>query len=98
MKTTIFLGLVSVAAVAFTACGQPVGNSNSMNHNATMRNSNSSMNMNNMDHNSMPTNSNMSMDHSQMKSDPNAASQPHDLQFIDTMAAHHKGAVSMAKL
>jgi len=98
MKTTIFIGLITVAVIVFAACGQPAGNSNSMNHNAMMKNSNSSMNMNNMDHNSMPMNSNMSMDHSQMKSDPNAASQPYDLQFIDTMTAHHKEAVSMAKL
>lgn len=54
--------------------------------------------MNGMDHNSMPMNSNMSMDHSGMKSSPNAASQPYDLQFIDTMTAHHKGAVDMAKM
>ena len=38
------------------------------------------------------------MDHSAMKSSPNAASQPYDLQFIDTMTAHHKGAVDMAKM
>ncbi len=98
MKTTIFTGLVSVAAMAFAACGGPASNSNSMNHNAMMKNSNSSMNMNGMDHNSMPMNSNMSMNHSQMKSDPNAASQPYDLQFIDTMTAHHKEAVTMAKM
>jgi len=73
-------------------------NGNSMNHNAMMKNSNSSMHMNNMDHSSRPMNSNMSMDHSQMKSDPNAASQPYDLQFIDTMTAHHKEAVTMAKM
>ena len=96
MKTTILIGLVSAAVIAFAACGGPATNNNSMNHNAMMRNSNSSMN--NMDHNSMPMNSNMSMDHSQTKSDPNAASQPYDLQFIDTMTAHHKEAVSMAKL
>ncbi len=54
--------------------------------------------MNGMDHNSMPMNSNSSADHSSMKSSPNAASQPYDLQFIDTMTAHHKGAVDMAKM
>jgi len=36
------------------------------------------------------------MDHSAMKSSPNAASAPYDLQFIDTMSAHHQGAVDMA--
>ncbi len=98
MKATIFAVLVGVTAVALAACGQMANNGNSINHNSMMKNSNSSMNMNGMDHNTMPMNSNMSMDHSQMKSDPNAASQPYDLQFIDTMTAHHKEAVSMAKL
>lgn len=39
-----------------------------------------------------------SMDHSTMKSSPNAADADYDLQFIDTMIAHHQGAVDMAKL
>ena len=33
-----------------------------------------------------------------MKSDPNAASAPYDLQFLDTMSAHHQSAVDMAKM
>ena len=37
------------------------------------------------------------MSHSEMKSAPNAASQPFDLQFLDTMIAHHEGAIEMAK-
>ncbi len=98
MKATILIGLVSVVAVALAACGQPTSNGNSMNHNAMMTNSNSRANMNGMDHNSMPMNSNMTMDHSQMKSDPNAASQPYDLQFIDTMTMHHQGVVAMARM
>lgn len=36
-------------------------------------------------------------DHSTMKSSPNAASSPYDLQFIDTMIAHHQGAIDMSK-
>jgi uncharacterized protein (DUF305 family) len=97
MKTTILTVLISIAAIAFAACGQSPSN-NSMNTNSMMKNSNSSMNMNRMDHNSMPMNSNMSMDHSEMKSSPNAASQPYDLQFIDTVTHHHQGAVDMAKM
>lgn len=31
-----------------------------------------------------------------MESSPNAASAPYDLQFLDTMIAHHRGAVDMA--
>lgn len=102
MKTIILTVVLSIAAIAFAACGQPATNSNSamnhggMNHNSMM-NSNS-MNMNGMNHNSMPMNSNMPMNHSEMKSDPNAASAPYDLQFIDTMTAHHSGAVDMAKM
>ena len=37
------------------------------------------------------------MDHSAMKSASDAANQPYDLQFLDTMIAHHEGAVEMAK-
>ena len=102
MKTIILTVVLSMATIAFAACGQNATNSNSamnhggMNHN-TMMNSNS-MNMNGMNHNSMPMNSNMPMNHSEMKSDPNAASAPYDLQFIDTMTEHHSSAVEMAKM
>ena len=98
MKTLFLTVTLGLGATGLAACGQTGGNANSMNHNSMTKNSNSSMNMNGMDHNSMPMNSNMSMDHSAMKSSPNAASQPYDLQFIDTMIAHHKGAVDMAKM
>ena len=100
MKTIILTVVLSIAAIAFAACGQNATNSNSamnhsgMNHNSM--NSNSSMNMNGMNHNSM--NSNMPMNHSGMKSDANATSAPYDLQFIDTITAHHSGAVEMAKM
>ena len=97
MKTIILAIVLSLAAVIFAACGQTATN-NSMNRNSMMMNSNSPMNMNGMNHNSMTMNSNMPMDHSDMKSDANAASQPYDLQFLDTMTAHHTGAVEMAKL
>jgi len=102
MKTIILTVVLSLAAITFAACGQSATNSNSamnhggMNHNSM--NSNSSMNMNGMNHNSMPMNSNMPMNHSGMKSDANAASAPYDLQFIDTMTAHHQGAIEMAKM
>ena len=48
-----------------------------------------------MDHSSMD---HSQMDHSQMQSSPGAAEAPYDLQFIDTMIAHHQGAVQMAKV
>ncbi len=98
MKTLLLMALSGLSVAGLVGCGQSGGNANSMNYNSMMKNSNSSMNMNGMDHNSMPMNSNMSIDHSAMKSSPNAASQPYDLQFIDTMTAHHKGAVEMAKM
>jgi len=91
MKKTIFLTVaLSVVSIAFAACGGPTAN-HSMNQN-------SPTNMNGMNHNSAAMNSNMPMDHSQIKSDPNAASQPYDLQFIDTMTKHHQEAVAMARL
>lgn len=38
------------------------------------------------------------MDHSKMESSPGAAEAPQALQFIDTMIAHHQGAIDMALL
>ena len=38
------------------------------------------------------------MDHSKMESSPGAAGAPFALQFIDTMIAHHQGAIDMAML
>lgn len=53
-------------------------------------------NMSGMDHGN--TNAHTSgMNHSMMQSSPNAASQPYDLQFLDTMMAHHQGAIDMAR-
>ena len=101
MKTIILTVVLSIAAIAFAACGQSATNNNSaMNHGGMNHNSmnSNSMNMNGMNHNSMPMNSNMPMNHSGMKSDANAASAPYDLQFIDTMTAHHQGALDMAKM
>ena len=100
MKNIILVILLFAIAAIGAACNQAANNSamnmNAMNHNSMMNNS--AMNMNGMNHNSMPMNSNMPMNHSEMKSDANAASAPYDLQFIDTMTAHHTGAVEMAKM
>lgn len=38
------------------------------------------------------------VDHSKMESSPGAAQAPFELQFIDSMIAHHQGAVEMALL
>ena len=107
MKKVVYLGLVLTSALGVigTAC-TPGGNGNtnsSMNKN--MMNHNGMMNGNMANHNSMAMNSNPAMSDpnhgmsdmmSKMKSDPNAASAPYDLQFIDTMSAHHQSAVDMA--
>jgi uncharacterized protein (DUF305 family) len=110
MKTGIYLGLVLTAAlVAFgAACNQTatVNTNSSMNQN--MMNRNSMMNGNMMNGNSMSMNSNSAMSSDpnhgmsdmmgKMKSDPNAASAPYDLQFLDTMSAHHQSAIEMAEM
>ncbi len=95
MKTIFLVVAATIAAAALAACNQTASNGNSaMNHGGMSNGSSNSMN-----HNSMPMNSNMSgMDHNSMQSSPNAASAPYDLQFIDTMTAHHKSAIDMAKL
>jgi uncharacterized protein (DUF305 family) len=101
MKRGIYLGLVLTLALAAvgTACNQTgnVNTNSSMNKNM--------MNANMANHNSMAMNTNSAMSDqnhgmsdmmSKMKSDPNAASATYDLQFIDTMSAHHQSAVDMA--
>ena len=92
MKTNILLATITLLAVIGFGCGTqaPMTNTNSymaMNSNA----SNTPMNGN-----SMQGMNNGNMDHSMMQSSPNAASAPYDLQFLDTMIAHHQGAVDMA--
>ena len=96
MKIGVYFGLVITLTLVVMGAGcQPSSNVNtnsSMSQNAMNRNS---MTMNG---NSMPMNSNMPMNDSAMKSDPNAASAAYDLQFIDTMSAHHQSAIDMAKM
>lgn len=90
MKTLFLMLTAGVAAFAFAAC-QSATNMN------TERNS--AGNMNGMDHNTMPMNGNSNMVKDMpMKSSPDAASQPYDLQFIDTMSEHHRSAIEMAKM
>lgn len=38
------------------------------------------------------------MNHAAMETSPNAAKAPFDLQFLDTMSAHHQSAIEMAQL
>lgn len=104
MKKTI-LGL-AILALTSAACQPTVTNNTNINkstNQTAVANSNvntpAAMNHNGMDHSAMnhETMNHDSMDHSNMQSSPNAASAPYDLQFLDTMIAHHQGAVDMAK-
>lgn len=95
MKTLVLTVVLTVAAIALAGCNQTVSNSNSAMNHGGMNNSSS----NSMNHNSMSMNSNTSgMNHDAMQSSPNAATQPYDLQFIDTMTRHHRGAIEMAEM
>jgi uncharacterized protein (DUF305 family) len=113
MKKGVFLSLITTVSLAVlgAACTTSATNNNSTNHNGMNHNSGMSsnaMNHNGMNHNAMSMNSNIpmdhsgmnhgGMDHSSMKSSANAANAPYDLQFLDTMIAHHQGAVDMAKM
>jgi len=90
------MALLAVVALVGAACSTtPQANVN--NQNATTTNTSATpaggmSNMNNANHGTMP-----GMEHSNMQSSPNAASQPYDLQFIDTMIAHHQGAIDMGR-
>ena len=97
MKTNILLPGLCICAVAIggASCSTQKQATNSatshssshagMNHNAA----NMPGNHGAMDHSTM--------NHSEMQSSPNAENAPYDLQFLDTMIAHHQGAVEMAK-
>jgi len=113
MKRGILSSLVLVVAFAVlgAACSQTANvstnssmNQNRMNANAMTMNGNSMMNQNSMAMNSNHAMSSADPNHGmsemmgQMKSDPNAAAAPYDLQFLDTMSAHHQSAVDMAKM
>lgn len=108
MKNKLLTAFICAAAAIGAACEQPATNTATSNNTAN----NSAMNQNGMNHNGMDhanmNHSNMNQnantaaamphDHSMMESAPNAASAPYDLQFLDTMAMHHKGAVDMSKM
>lgn len=101
MKKGIFTGLVLIVAfvVLGAACNQTanVNTNSAMNHNTVNGNA-MPMNTNSAPP-KMPMNDNSNMPGmSEMKSSPEAASQPYDLQFIDTMSMHHQKATEMAKI
>ena len=86
--------LIVLISLVMAACG---GDQNTVRkdheHHANATNTTSSPSP--ADHNAM---GHGASDHSGMQSSPGAASAPFELQFLDTMMAHHKGAVDMAML
>ena len=103
MKTIILTVLLSAAAIAFAGCQTATNtantNANARANTAVVQNSNANSMMNMNGNSMMNGNSNMSgmSGMSDMKSSPNAASQPYDLQFLDTMTHHHQSAIDMAE-
>jgi uncharacterized protein (DUF305 family) len=83
----IFVSVLAIAIIA-VACGRSSTNVNIGNQSIANRTN-------------VPPTDHSSMDHSKMghsiESSPNASSAPFDLQFLDTMVAHHQGAVEMAE-
>ena len=99
MKTVlIWSGLLT--AILFAASCQTQQSNTTAANSATNTNmthdmSNMSHGMSNMNHD----NSNMQgRDMTNMNSDPGAAQQPFDLQFLDSMIHHHNGAIAMSNM
>lgn len=97
MSKKMILGGTFLAAVSLLSASCQSGTNVAVNSGMNSRNATNANMPANMSNMPMNDNSNMGgmMD---MKSSPNAASQPYDLQFIDTMTHHHQGAVEMAKM
>jgi uncharacterized protein (DUF305 family) len=95
MRTKFFITFLCIFGLSGAACNQQ--NQTSSNS-GSKNNSHAEMNHGAAD---MPKNhgemNHEGMNHSDMQSSPNAASAAYDLQFLDTMIAHHQGAVDMAK-
>ncbi len=104
-KTRKFFALAvfGLALAIFAGACQTAGNTNTtVATNAANANRMTNMNMattaNSMPKNTADPNHGMSEMMSKMKSDPNAASAAYDLQFLDTMTAHHTSAIEMAEM
>lgn len=89
MKGSTLILIVAVAA-ALASCAAPNRSENTASHSNHNVAKDPPVDHSKMDHGSM--------DHSTMKSSPNAADADYDLQFLDTMIAHHQAAIDMAKL
>ena len=101
MKITLILTLFLVGAVILfaAACQNQAANNTAA---ITGTNANMGHDMSNMNHNmsTMGNNTSNMPGHEMMNmnSDPGAADQPFDLQFLDSMIHHHNGAIMMAKM
>jgi uncharacterized protein (DUF305 family) len=114
MSKKFLLSIGILSTFAFAACRQPdptiitstqhanekpkaTQNHSAMNSNGSVKSDahDNPVKQEGMDHGAM---NHDGMNHSAMQSAPNAAAQPFDLQFLDTMIAHHQGAVEMAKV
>lgn len=97
LTTLAIVALISTFALACQ--NTSTGNTNiPATHDHANMNSNTAENANHDMTNMQHDMSNMNHDISKMESAPGAASQPYDLQFIDTMIHHHEGAVTMSKM
>src|SRR3954469_20576279 len=92
------LFIVTAAAILLAGCQ----NLPAVNSNTTAANTNTAAvqhDMSNMGHDmSNMAGHDMSNMANAAESAPGAASQPYDLQFLDSMIHHHDGAVQMAKM
>ena len=99
MKTVLILGIAISVALLATSCQNQQSNSTNANSNADVKMAHDMSNMNHdmskMDH---ADSNEPGHDMRNMNSDPGASDQPFDLQFLDSMIHHHKGAIVMAKM
>jgi uncharacterized protein (DUF305 family) len=114
MSKKLLSATAILSAVMFAACRQPdptiITSTQHANEKPKQTGSHSAMNSNGSVQSDAHDNpakheaanqaemNNAAMNHSAMQSAPNAAAQAFDLQFLDTMIAHHTGAVEMAKV
>ncbi|HEX8251156.1 MAG TPA: DUF305 domain-containing protein [Pyrinomonadaceae bacterium] len=102
MKTKFLILFLVIVAATGLACNSQnqFGNNSALNHNShagTNHNTATTATAANVPMNHQDMNHGSAMNHSEMQSSPGAASAPYDLQFLDTMIAHHQGAVEMSK-
>lgn len=113
-RILLSLGFIAGLSFFMAACqpmatvninNSPPESHNTVNHNSLLLNSkvmNSNSTNSNSIRNSAANHSDMTLNSDDMpemmESSPDAANQPYDLQFIDTMIQHHQAAIVMAKM